>query len=88
MKKALEVKMEKLAKMFPQLWMQDGENFSPSHKNTIWTGEGSDIDGDWAFCSYGYSATMGVHPVLALTLSRLGLYAEFHDGGTVFFYPN
>jgi hypothetical protein len=53
------------------------------------TGEGSSIgdEGQWeAFDYYGYDSTFGVHPKLAHVLENMGLYAEFYDAGTVFFY--
>lgn len=86
MNKAMQTKMAKLAKQFPQVWMKDGEDFDGRHNNTIWTGEGSEVDGDYAFSSYGFHDTMGVHPKLSQALDKLGLYAEFYDGGTVFIY--
>jgi hypothetical protein len=86
MKTAMTRKMTSLTKQFPQVWMKDGEEFSGRHVNTIWTGEGSEVDGDYAFSSYGFHDTMGVHPKLAKALDKLGLYAEFYDGGTVFIY--
>jgi hypothetical protein len=86
MNKALATKMQKLEKQFPSMWMKAGEEFSSGHENAIWTGEGSDIGSDRAFDYYGYRDTMGVHPRLARALDSLGLYAEFYDAGTVFFY--
>ena len=87
MNKAMQTKMDKLAKQFPQVWMKDGEEFSNGYENTIWTGEGSEVDGDYAFSKYSFQDTMGVHPKLVKALDKLGLYAEFYDGGTVFIYP-
>ena len=86
MNKAMQTKMAKLAKQFPQVWMKDGGEFDGRHDNTIWTGEGSEVDDHSAFSSYGYYDTMGVHPKLEAALKKLGLYAEFYDGGTVFIY--
>jgi len=88
MKQSLETKMQKLAKQFPGVWMKDGEEFSAGYENTIWTGEGSEIGSDSAFDFFGYRNTMGVHPRLLRALSSLGLYAEFYDAGTVFFYAS
>ena len=86
MKAMMERKMVKLAKQFPDVWFKDGGDFSTNHNNTIWTGEGSDIDGQSAFCSYGYHNTMGVHPMMQEALDKYDLWAEFYDGGTVFIY--
>jgi hypothetical protein len=76
----------KLQLQFPDMWFKDGADFSASHEGTVWTGEGSSIDGEYAFDYYGYSNTMGVHPRLQKELDKLGLWAEFYDAGTVFFY--
>jgi hypothetical protein len=86
MKATMTRKMNSLAKQFPDVWMKDGEEFDGHHNNTIWTGEGSHINDDYAFSSYGFYETNGVHPQLAKALDKLGLYAEFYDGGTVFIY--
>ena len=76
----------KLQKQFPDVWFKDGADFSASHEGTVWTGEGSYIDGYNAFDAYGYSETMGIHPKMQKALDKLGLWAEFYDAGTVFFY--
>lgn len=76
----------KLQKQFPDVWFKDGADFSNSHTNTVWTGEGSYIDGHNAFDAYGYGETMGIHPKMQKALDKLGLWAEFYDAGTVFFY--
>jgi hypothetical protein len=86
MNKTMQNKLDKLEKQFPNVWFKDGEEFASGYENTIWTGEGSDIDGESAFCHYGYYDTMHVHPKLAKALDKLGLYAEFYDAGTVFIY--
>lgn len=88
MKKALENKMNKLAKQFPMAWFKDGGDFCESKSNTIWTGEGSCVGDDYMFCHYGYRDTMGVHPKFEAALKKLGLWAEFYDGGTVFIYES
>lgn len=75
-----------LAKKFPDVWFKEGWEFSQDHVGTIWTGEGSSV-GNWeAFDYYGYDSTFGVHPKLAHAINSLGLFAEFYDAGTVFFY--
>jgi hypothetical protein len=86
MKAMMQKKMDKLAEMFPEVWFKDGGEFANGYENTIWTGEGSHIDGYYAFSSYGYRDTMGVHPLMQKALDKLGLWAEFYDGGTVFIY--
>jgi hypothetical protein len=89
MKRALEKKMEKLQKMFPNVWFKDGAEFyDDESKNFIWTGEGSYIDGHSVFDLYTYVNTMGVHPEFDKALNELGLWAEFYDGGTVFIYQD
>jgi hypothetical protein len=88
MKADMSKKMGKLQAMFPEMWFKDGGEFRDNDANSIWTGEGSYIDGNSAFSSYGYSETMGVHPKLDKALSKLDLWAEFYDAGTVFIYPN
>lgn len=88
MKKSLENKMLKLEKKFPKMWFKCGEEFSSNHDNSIWTGEGSEINGESAFDYYGYRDTMGVNPKLVAELSKMSLWAEFYDAGTVFIYPN
>ena len=89
MELSMQKKMQTLAKKFPKVWFKQGGEFSPQYEQTIWTGEGSSIgdEGQWeAFDYYGYDSTMGVHPKLAHVLETMGLYAEFYDAGTVFFY--
>ena len=88
MKKVMVNKMNKLQALFPEVWFKDGGEFSTGQANTIWTGEGSFIDGDYAFSSYGHRDTMGVHPTMDKALRKLGLWAEFYDAGTVFIYAN
>jgi len=67
--------------------MKPGLEFAAAYDNTIWTGEGSQIRDQPAFCSWGYSRTGGVHPDLVRALDRLDLYADFYDAGTVFIRP-
>ena len=87
MNKSMQNKLDKLEKQFPNVWFKDGEEFADGYENTIWTGEGSTIgEYDYAFSSYSYYETFGVHPILAKALDKLGLYAEFYDAGTVFIY--
>jgi hypothetical protein len=81
--------IDKLKKQFPDMWFKHGSEFyDDDSKKFIWTGEGSHIDGDYAFAHWGYSDTIGVHPKLAKALDKLGLYAEFYDAGTVFIYQD
>ncbi len=82
----VEKVIAKLQKQFPDVWFKDGADFSESHEGTVWTGEGSYIDGHNAFDMYWYGETMGVHPKMQQALDELGLWAEFYDAGTVFFY--
>ena len=86
MKTKLKNRLNKLTKLYPSVWFKDGGEFALSHVNSIWTGEGSEIEGDYAFSFYGYPDTLGIHPKLEKTLNKMGLYAEFYDGGTVFIY--
>jgi hypothetical protein len=87
MKKSLERKMNKLASLYPHAWFKYGEDFCSSHKDSIWTGEGSELfNGEAIFNYYGYPDTMGVHPKFVAALDKVGLWAEFYDGGTVFLY--
>lgn len=89
MKKVLERKMYKLAALYPRAWFKYGEEFAMGYENSIWTGEGSELfNGESIFDYYGYRDTMGVHPKFVAALDKLDLHAEFHDGGTVFIYPN
>lgn len=82
----LEKQMNKLSQQFPAVWMKDGEDFAEGYSNSIWTGEGSEIEDQPAFSAYSYTSTQGVHPQLAQALDLQGLYAEFHDAGTVFIW--
>jgi hypothetical protein len=84
----IEKTIVKLQKQFPDIWFKDGADFSNSHKGTIWTGEGSYIDGYSAFSYYDSSNTMGIHPKFEEALNKLGLWAEFYDPGTVFLYKD
>jgi hypothetical protein len=88
MKTKMFKKMEKLQAMFPDVWFKDGGDFYNNDSNTIWTGEGSFIGDESAFCYYGYSDTCGVNPKLEKALNKLGLWAEFYDAGTVFIYED
>jgi hypothetical protein len=81
--------IDKLKKQFPDIWFKHGSEFyDDDSKKFIWTGEGSFIGGDYAFSLYTYPDTIGVHPKLEEALSKLGLYAEFYDAGTVFIYKD
>ena len=86
MKKVMANKMVKLVKQFPDVWFKDGKEFSSMYTDNIWTGEGSSIGDESAFCNYGHRDTMGIHPLMVKALEKLGLWAEFYDGGTVFIY--
>lgn len=86
MKAKLKNRLDKLSKLYPDIWFKDGGEFASSHANSIWTGEGSAIEGDYAFGLYYYPETFGIHPKLADDLNKMGLFAEFYDGGTVFIY--
>lgn len=86
MKAIMQRKMEKLAEQFPDVWLKDGGEFSSMYTDNIWTGEGSLICDESAFCYYGHMDTMGVHPLMVKALEKLDLWAEFYDGGTVFIY--
>lgn len=88
MKAKMLKKMEKLQAMFPEMWFKNGDEFYEKESNFIWTGEGSFIDGYSVFDMYGYRETMGVHPMFEKALDKLGLWAEFYDGGTVFIFEN
>jgi hypothetical protein len=83
-----KLKMARLSKAFPGVWMKDGKLFDHGHGSAIWSGEGSVMpDGLPAFNMYDYSSyVFGVHPELAAALEKLGLFAEAYDGGTFFFY--
>ena len=79
----------KLLKKFPHMWIKDGYEFSSSYDKTLWTGEGSDIDGIPAFDHYNCEFyVMGVHPALEAFLNKWGFHCEWYDGGTVFIYKN
>jgi hypothetical protein len=79
----------KLVKKFPHMWIKDGHEFDSGYAKTLWTGEGSDIDGIPAFDHYNYEFyIMGIHPKLEEFLGKLGYHCEWYDGGTVFIYKN
>lgn len=81
--------IDKLKKQFPDIWFKPGSEFyDDESKKFIWTGEGSFIGDDYAFSLYDYPNTLGVHPKLEQALSKLGLWAEFYDAGTVFIYKD
>lgn len=88
MKAKMMKKMEKLQAMFPDMWFKDGGEFHNNDSNSIWTGEGSWIGDEIAFCYFGFEETMGVNPKLNAVLDKLGLWAEFYDAGTVFIYED
>lgn len=79
-----------LKKEFPNCWFKDGEDFSSSHKNSIWSGEGSHINGENLVDDYttGKKYILGVHHKMDAFLTKHGWYHELYDSGTVFFYPN
>lgn len=82
----MEKKMQSLTKQFPNVWFKYGEEFAQGYEQSIWTGEGSYVGEESAFCMYSYGETLGVHPKFNKALDKLDLYAEFYDGGTVFLY--
>lgn len=88
MKAKMLNKMKKLQAMFPEMWFKNGDEFYEKESNFIWTGEGSFIGEESAFCYFGYSDTCGVNPKLENALNKLGLWAEFYDAGTVFIYES
>ena len=83
-----------LAKKFPKMWIKDGEEFDykdSNFKNSIWTGEGSELNDFEIFNHYANDInesayTMGVLNELHFFLKKHGWYASFYDGGTVFLY--
>jgi hypothetical protein len=84
-----------LATRFPKVWIKDGAEFDSRHANSLWTGEGSEIDvhGDQvytvaAFDNYSDSVqyVFGVWRELHNFLHARGFYAEAYDGGTYFIY--
>jgi hypothetical protein len=87
MTKKLEAKVKRIQKAFPHVWLKDGEDFNGS-KGTLWSGEGAEIEGNYAFDYYGYRDSMGVHPDLEALLSKMGMHAEWYDAGTVLIYSN
>ena len=83
-----------IGKLYPTAveTMRMGEDFSPSCKGQIWTGEDAfDEDGLDLFNYYGFDSdpkeevwTMGVRNPLFKLLEKAGWYAECHDPGTYF----
>ncbi len=84
---------------FPDIWTKDGKEFAPDQDGSIWSGEGSYYQkgGDrwevfnnysWEFdpCEDHYIG--GVLKELHDYLNDRGWFAEFYDGGTVFFYQS
>ena len=87
MNSKLKRKADQITKRFPSVWLKDGEDFNGS-KGALWSGEGSEIDGNYAFDYYGFRDTMGVHPELFEYLNKIGLHSEWYDSGTVLIYTN
>ena len=85
MNSKLKRKADQITKRFPDVWLKDGEDFN-GYKNTLWSGEGAEIDGDYAFDYYGHRDTMGVHPDLFEYLFKIGMHSEWYDSGTVLIY--
>jgi hypothetical protein len=85
MNSKLKRKADQITKRFPDVWLKDCEDFNGS-KGALWSGEGADIDGAYAFDYYGYRDTMGVHPDLFAYLSKIGMHSEWYDSGTVLIY--
>lgn len=86
--KTKEELLKLLEKKFPGCWFKDGALFSSSHKNSIWSGEGSSIDDMQLINDYIESKkyVFGVHVKMLNFLKKHGWYAELYDSGTVFFY--
>lgn len=79
-----------LEKKFPNCWFKKGEMFGSGHADSIWSGEGSSIDGmnlvdDYA---HGNKYIIGVHHKMDAFLKKHGWYHELYDSGTVFFYKS
>ena len=82
--------LELLEKKFPDCWFKEGEMFGSGHAGSIWSGEGSIIDGMDLVNDYaqGNKYIMGVHHKMDAFLEKHGWYHELYDSGTVFFYPS
>lgn len=80
-----------IKKKFPHVWIKPGGDFDSDSKNSLWTGEGSEIDGYPAFDHYDTKEilyTMGVHKKLEKFLQSRGYFAEPYDAGTYFIYKD
>jgi hypothetical protein len=86
--------IELLEKELKLSWCKDGEEFSSSYSDTIWSGEGATIEifGEQveAFNYYGNHKfyTFGVHNALYEWSEKHGIHWEAYDPGTFFAYEN
>ena len=83
--------IDALEKKFPNCWFKDGDLWGSSA--TVWSGEGSRIDGMPAFDSYasGWDPketmyVMGVKKELADFVKSKGYFWEAYDSGTYLLY--
>jgi hypothetical protein len=87
-----------LSEQFPKVWIKDGKEFDNIHDDSLWTGEGSEIEvkdeasGQTfmmaAFDSFNTSSwyVFGVHKYFHNALEDYGFFTEAYDGGTYFIY--
>ena len=82
-----------IAEHFPKVWIKEGSLFSNDHCESLWTGEGSEIEFDDGnlpvFDMYPMFPDwyeFGVLNTFAEFLRARGYYAEAHDPGTYFIW--
>ena len=77
--------LEKLEKEFPDCWFKPGEDFDGGSA-AVWSGEGGEVDGDYAFDHNRMEWDFGAHPRLNKFVEDRGYYWEAHDAGTFMLY--
>jgi hypothetical protein len=88
-----------IAEHFPKVWIKEGSLFSNAHCESLWTGEGSEVDVVLAngenmgtipvfdmYPEIEYFYEFGVLKEFAEFLRARGYYAEAHDPGTFFIW--
>ena len=90
--------MSILRKEYPNLFMRTYEEFkgmSIEEEGGIWSSAECDIESKNGFRLFDYYSEdfkeknyiLGVHHEISDILNNNGWYAEWHDGGTIMFFP-
>ncbi|MBW1738942.1 MAG: hypothetical protein JRJ69_15700 [Deltaproteobacteria bacterium] len=79
--------LQDLQEAFPQCWFKPGKDFDGGTA-AAWSGEGGEVDGDYAFDHNRMEWSFGAHPKLAKFVEDRGFHWEAHDPGTFLLYED